>query len=409
MTAPLEPEQRDVRQRALTVLRLQALLLLAAAVVVLGGALLGGSDEAWALLAVALLCIAVLSWRARASLATNLRESRAWSEVAEARAQLAAREALWSTLPVAAAVWAADGQLLMKTAEWQALGLATDAPPDHAEVSTGDPPRVFVVETRQQDSGERLVVLREVTREREALQAKDELLAIVGHELRTPLSSIKGYGQLMARQLATVQDQVQRLDQLIQDVLDTARVEGGRLNLRREPLSVDELVRGACERFSAGHQSRVIDQQLEAHGLIEGDSGRLSQVLDNLLSNAAKYSPHETPIVVRTSVEGAWARVAVTDLGVGIAAEHLPRLFDRFYRVPVRDANGAQGFGLGLSIVRDLVEAHGGRVEVASAGVGTGSTFTISLPLALHLAAEVARPTTRSPSASPSTPRRTPH
>jgi signal transduction histidine kinase len=386
MTTALEPEQRDVRQRALTVLRIQAALLLAAALVVLGGALLGASDVAWSLLAVALLGSAALSWRARASLATNLRESRAWSEVAEARAQLAAREALWSTLPIAAAVWAADGQLLMKTAEWQAVGLPTETPPDHAEVSIGDPPRAFVVETRQHDSGERLVVLREVTREREALQAKDELLAIVGHELRTPLSSIKGYGQLMARQLATVQEQVQRLDQLIQDVLDTARVEGGHLNLRREPLSVDELVRGACERFSAGHQSRVIDQRLDAHGLIEGDSGRLSQVMDNLLSNAAKYSAPETPITVHTYVEERWARVAISDCGVGIAAEHLPRLFDRFYRVPARDAGATQGFGLGLSIVRDLVEAHGGEVSVASAGVGAGSTFTVSLPLALHLA-----------------------
>jgi signal transduction histidine kinase len=105
-------------------------------------------------------------------------------------------------------------------------------------------------------------------------------------------------------------------------------------------------------------------------------------VLDNLLSNAAKYSPPDTVITVRGSVDGNWVRLAVVDRGAGIAPEHLPRLFERFYRVPgpETDKNAPPGFGLGLSIVRDLVEAHGGRVEVVSDGPGQGCTFTVVLP-----------------------------
>jgi signal transduction histidine kinase len=388
MSTTPEPEQRDVRQRALAILAIQALLLVCAAVIAVGEAVLNGGGVVALLVALALVIAATIGWRARRSLATNLRESRAWAEVTAVRSRLAEREALWSTLPAPAAAWDSEGQLLMKTAAWQSTGLPTETPPNQQELSIGDPPRLFVVDSMDADSGARLVVLREVTRERLALQAKDELLAIVGHELRTPLSSIKGYGQLMARQLATVQDQVQRLDQLIQDVLDTAQVEGGRLSLRREPLSVDDLVRSACERFSAANQSRMLKQKLDAHGLIEGDPARLSQVMDNLLSNAARYSPADSPIVVRTHLDADWVRIDVVDRGVGIAAEHLPRLFDRFYRVPLRDSTATQGFGLGLSIVRDLVEAHGGHVSVASSGPGTGSTFTISLPITLPMSRE---------------------
>jgi signal transduction histidine kinase len=229
------------------------------------------------------------------------------------------------------------------------------------------------------------MLLREVTRERLALQAKDELLAVVGHELRTPLTAIKGYGQLMARQLATVQEQVQRLDGLIGDVLDTARAEGGRLALRREPLSLSDLVDLACERFGVTHPTRSLEKNLEARALIEADPARLNQVIDNLLSNADKYSPSNTVIRVHTFSDNEWVRVAVTDRGVGIKPEHLARLFDRFYRVPVEDGSAPPGFGLGLSIVRDLVEAHGGRVEVTSDGLGSGCTFSVVLPVMLPL------------------------
>ncbi len=134
------------------------------------------------------------------------------------------------------------------------------------------------------------------------------------------------------------------------------------------------------------HPARAVERAHDAHALkIEGDARRLNQVMDNLLSNAAKFSPPETPISVRTFNDDERVRIAVADRGVGITSEHLPRLFDRSYRVPVADAAAPSGFGLGLSIVRDLVEAHGGRVEVASDGPGTGCTFTVVLPVTLSI------------------------
>src|SRR5262249_47474887 len=123
--------------------------------------------------------------------------------------------------------------------------------------------------------------------------------------------------------------------------------------------------------------------------VIEGDADRLSQVLDNILSNAAKYSPSDTPIGVRAFIEPAderRGRVEGNDQGAGIPPPHLPRPFDPFYPVAPGTGSTTSGFGRGLSIVRDLVEAHGGHVEVFSEGPGTGSTFTVLLPIALPLA-----------------------
>ena len=371
-------------QTALKLLRGLAVALLGAALIVLGAGLLS-SPWGLDLVALALACAAVLCWRVSSSIASSIQESRAWTELRILRETMATREADWSALPAAAALWDSDGRFVFATVGWHSLGLATELAPTQAELAIGEPPRVFVVEANTASSGARLVLLREVTRERIALQAKDELLAIIGHELRTPLSSIKGYGQLMARQLATLQEQVHRLDTLIDDVQDTARAETGRLNVKREPLAIDDVVKAACDRFSAANPSRVLDRQLDGHALIEGDVTRLSQVMDNLLSNAAKYSPAESPISVRTLLEGNWVRIAVADRGMGVSAEHVPHLFERFYRVPDRDAAAPHGVGLGLSIVRDLVEAHGGRVDVASEGTGKGSTFTVSLPIALSL------------------------
>jgi signal transduction histidine kinase len=166
-------------------------------------------------------------------------------------------------------------------------------------------------------------------------------------------------------------------------MLDTARADGGRLTLRRERVPLADLVRAAAERFRAANPSRTLELQVDSSISVEGDEARLGQVLDNLLSNAAKYSPADRPITLRARQDGDWIRLEVVDRGAGIAPEHLPRLFDRFYRVPAQNAAGAPaGVGLGLSIVHDLVEAHGGRVEVASDGPGTGCTFTVSLPAA---------------------------
>ena len=359
--------------------------LLAIAAVVFGVAVLQAQSTVLLLLSLAIVLAAATFWRIGRLVALGVQESRAWSQLAQLEADLAQRESLWSALPVPAAAWDPGGHLLMATDAWRELRSNIVGPPDTAEVVVGDPPRAFVVDTYARANGVKLIALRDVTREREALQAKDELLAVVGHEMRTPLSSIKGYGQLMARQLATVQEQVQRLDHLIADVLDTARAESGRLTLRRRPVAVSEIINSAVERLHGGHPTRKVEVQLGSDACIEGDPERLGQIMDNLLSNAAKYSPPETAIAVEMSLDREWVRIAVIDRGRGIAAEHLPRLFERFYRVPAEDVAAAPGFGLGLSIVRDLAEAHGGRIEVASRGVGMGSTFIVVLPLTLAL------------------------
>lgn len=361
-------------------LRVLAAVLVGCALIVAAGALYLSTQLIPALAEVALLLCAAACWRVARRTGKAVADSRAWAEVALLQSLLRERDALWAAVPAPLALWDAEDRPLLASAAWQALGLPAEAPPTEREVSIGDPRRTFVADASTLADGARLVLLREVTSERDALRAKDELLAVVGHELRTPLSSIKGYGQLMARQLATVQEQVQRLDQLAGDVMDTARADGGRLTLRREALDVADLIHAAAGRFRTATPSREIEVDVANCPPIEGDAGRLGQVLDNLLSNAAKYSPPETVITLRGSPEGNWVRIAVVDRGVGIAPEHLPRLFDRFYRVPASDGDAPPGFGLGLSIVRDLVEAHGGHVEVVSAPHVQGCTFTVVLP-----------------------------
>ena len=368
-------------------LGLLAITLLAMAAIVAAAVALLVAPNALLLVALALVLAAAICWRVGRSITSRIEDSRAWSQLSELSARMTEREALWSSLPAPAAAWDGDGRLLAATQGWRALNLSLERAPDAPELVVGEPARVFVVEPTPLPDGTRFVFLREVTRERNALQAKDELLAVLGHEMRTPLSSIKGYGQLMARQLATVQEQVQRLDHLIAEVLDTAHSETGTLKVQRAPVSIRDMIRSAGERFSAANPQRNLEVHIETDAFIEGDAERLCQVMDNLLSNAAKYSPEESVITLQGRVAEDWVRIAVRDHGRGIAAEHLSRLFERFYRVP-DDGSGPGGFGLGLSIVRDLVEAHGGRMEVASDGPGSGSTFTVVLPLTLALQSE---------------------
>jgi signal transduction histidine kinase len=370
--------------RSLTLLRVLAAALATGGLLVVAGAVLTSAALTLLVVGLALLLGAAACWRLTGSIAREVTASHVWSETERLQRLLHERVAAFGALPAPVAVWAADGTLVMASAAWVELGVSTARAPGESELTIGEPARVFVVETSRSGGDGHLVVLREVTRERQALQAKDELLAIVSHELRTPLSAIRGYGQLMARQLATVQDQVQRLDQLIGDVLDTARAEGGRLVLRREAVVIGDVLRGVADRFRAANPQRLLELGLADCPIVEGDAARLDQVLDNLLANAAKYSPGDTPITLRAAASegGTWLRIDVVDRGIGIAREHLPRLFERFYRVPGQDKSAPSGFGLGLSIVRDLVEAHGGHVEASSGGPGRGATFSVLLPAA---------------------------
>jgi len=304
--------------------------------------------------------------------------------------------------PAPMAVWEASGQLLVANATYTGLGLApvlagsalagndsssnelaggaSSLQPGEFEVIAGEPERVFLA-TIVPIMGGSLIVgqYREVTREREALRAKGELIATVGHELRNPLTSIRGYGQMMARQLRIVQSQVTQLDALISDFVDASHRDVGELPLSRDRIDLCDIGRQAAERFRGAHDSTRLRLELGDPAYVDGDAARLGQVLDNLLNNAAKYSPSEATVTLRIGQEDEEARISVRDEGLGIAPEHLAVLFERFYRVP-GPAETVKGLGLGLSIVRDLVAAHGGRVWAESDGEGLGSTFQVALP-----------------------------
>ena len=225
-------------------------------------------------------------------------------------------------------------------------------------------------------------MLREITRERKELAAKDEFLSLVGHELRTPLTSIHGFSQLIDRNLSVIKQQVGQLDRLINDLGAESRGQGGRLSLDLQTVDASELVRAAADRFKASYPDRTLDVVVEQAAPVTADPARLMQVLDNLITNAVKYSPPEHPIRLRVESQEEQVLIGVQDEGVGLDAEHLHHVFERFYRVPDAHTEQVKGLGLGLSIVRDLVVAHGGRVWAESAGPGRGSTFLVSLPAA---------------------------
>lgn len=292
-------------------------------------------------------------------------------------------------LPAPAAVWDARGNLVLASAAYRELNPPTGPPPvapaggvREAELVLGDPPRTFVVMAATAAEGRYVAaVYREITREREALRLKDELISLAGHELRTPLTSIHGYSQMMARQLRTVEQQVEQLNRIVGDLLHASRPEGSPLALHLQLLDAAELARAAAERFRARHPGRQLRLRLAPVPRVEGDPARLGQVLDNLLDNAAKYSPAEREVLLSVEQVEREVVLSVRDQGIGIAPEHQPHLFSRFYRAPGA-AESARGLGLGLSIVKDLVAAHGGRVWAESAGLGHGSTFRVALPVA---------------------------
>ncbi|MFC0253295.1 hybrid sensor histidine kinase/response regulator [Massilia consociata] len=219
---------------------------------------------------------------------------------------------------------------------------------------------------------------------RDAGRVKDEFLAMLGHELRNPLSPIVASLDLMdmrnepssQRERAILRRQVNHLKRLVDDLLDVSRIASGKLQVDIAPLDLAELVRNVVASFPGEPVALEAVDSL----WVNGDENRLTQVLNNLLSNAARFGRGDTRVAL--AAEGGLARLCVSDDGIGMPAEMLARVFDPFFQAPQPLARRTGGLGLGLAIVRQIVELHGGTVSAHSEGPGKGSRFEVSLPLA---------------------------
>ncbi|HHH82043.1 MAG TPA: GAF domain-containing protein [Chloroflexi bacterium] len=228
--------------------------------------------------------------------------------------------------------------------------------------------------------------------QRELARMQDEFISTISHELRTPLGFIKGYVTTLLREdiqweeskrqefLRIIDDEADRLRELIDNLLDSSRLESGTLSMTLEPTRLPPIIRDVVKRVQGAHPDMqiAVDIPEEKFPILRLDSTRIAQVLDNFLNNARKYAP-ESHVEVRIRRQERNILVEVEDQGPGIAPEHLSHLFERFYRVT--NDQSIRGTGLGLYISRKIVEAHGGEVGVESE-LGKGTRFYFTLPIA---------------------------
>jgi PAS domain S-box-containing protein len=250
---------------------------------------------------------------------------------------------------------------------------------------------------RQQSEQERANLLAQAQHAREqaeeAARLRHEFLAIATHELKTPMAAMLGYTQLLEhrvlaegtfserdrRAVQVVAEQTERLNRLVEKLLDLSRIERGIFAIEHEPVDLRTLTEQAVERARTTLELHTLDYQgPDAPLMVVGDEVRLEQVLHNLLGNAVKYSPAGGVITVRLWVEEQQAVLAISDQGIGIPAEALPHLFQRFYRAR-NTQRQFSGMGIGLYLIKEIVSLHDGTLAVQSTE-GEGSTFTVRLP-----------------------------
>ena len=277
------------------------------------------------------------------------------------------------------------------------IGVATDI--TERKQAQRDLEKLVVAEQRLRAEAER------------ANRAKDEFLAIVSHELRSPLNALRGWSHLLTtthpleeslveRAAKAIKRNVDHQTRLIDDLLDTSRIVSGKLTIERRAVNLVEIVLAALDASRPGAAAKEIDLRFtpdDASTMVVGDGGRLQQLVSNLLSNAVKFTPERGAIAVRLLKHADRVQLVVKDNGIGIAAEFLPHVFDRFTQADTSAARRAGGLGIGLALVRHIALLHGGQVRADSAGLGRGSTFTVEMPAApasaLH--APVPRPERR--------------
>lgn len=229
----------------------------------------------------------------------------------------------------------------------------------------------------------------------ETEQRRLDLIGDVAHELRTPLGNIKvvmeglmdGVLPADAETYSSVQREIMRLQRVVQDLQELSRAEAGQIELYRRPLAPAVLIAGAVERLGWQYEEKSVDLRVDAPSTLPdvmADPSRVIQVLLNLLGNALQYTPPGGSVSVSARHVDDEVIFAVTDTGVGLSAEDIPHLFERFYRVDKSRSRAGGGSGIGLTISLHLVEAHGGRIWAESEGIGRGSNFLFTLPTNRH-------------------------
>jgi signal transduction histidine kinase len=252
---------------------------------------------------------------------------------------------------------------------------------------------------RLREANERLAeALEREQRARHEVEAasylKDEFLMTVSHELRTPLTAIHGWVQMLSTQavddeerrrgLAAVERNARAQTRLVDDLLDVSRAISGKLRIEPRPVRVDEIIASALEAFDAAiaAKSLLLERLIEPNlPVLHADPDRLQQVIWNLLSNAVKFTPADGTVRIAARRRGHAIEIEVSDSGAGIPADFLPHAFERFRQGEAGTRRRFGGLGLGLAIVRHIVELHGGTVCASSEGEGRGATFTVTLPL----------------------------
>jgi signal transduction histidine kinase len=239
-----------------------------------------------------------------------------------------------------------------------------------------------------------VTVLQDISYLKELDQMKSDFIAMVAHELRAPIATVeqqltvilnKVAGEMTEKQeqlLARAKERTRGVLTLIKDLLDLSKIEAGKMVHYKESLSLQEVIPKAMDLLKAEAEGKRIDLQFSATpgvSLIHGDRNGIEEIFSNLLSNAIKYTPEEGEVQILLEEEGGFVKAAVSDTGIGIKTEDLPRIFDRFYRVKSSETRQIIGTGLGLYIVKKIVDAHLGSISVESE-LGKGTTFTVLFP-----------------------------
>ncbi len=220
---------------------------------------------------------------------------------------------------------------------------------------------------------------------------KDEFISIASHELKTPVTSVKAYAQILQQDLKEAGDlksgkilkkmdaQLDRLNNLIRDLLDVTKIVQGNLNFKKTSFDINELIKATIEEMQSTLHNHIIVERLKSLKKVWGDKDRIGQVINNLLSNAVKYSPSANEVVISTRTEGDVVMISVKDFGIGLTKETKIKVFERFFRIEAKE-NTFPGLGLGLYIASEIIKHHNGHIGVKSE-LGKGSTFWFSLPV----------------------------